>query len=213
MLAELKKNSVGQTFNSYCYNGKLLALPIDAATPASSWRPDLLEYAGVDAPAPWAQAVALARRNLAIIPAFNADLFLHFIMLVKALGAEPCVDLEKIAPREVMRQAVDMLCELTAVNAARYFRHESDSSRRAHDRRRMILDGTRSATHTTTMRVPALHQKQLRFGVTFNFAQTWRSAFAQRAWWHGHCCFHELQKRRCGARLRAVPSPTATCKK
>jgi multiple sugar transport system substrate-binding protein len=113
-LAELKKNSIGQTFNSYGYNGKLLALPIDAATPAASWRPDLLERAGVQPPQTWAEAIAVAQRKLAVIPGFNADLFLHFVMLVKALGAEPCASHEKIAPREIMRQAVEMLRELTA---------------------------------------------------------------------------------------------------
>ncbi|MGH7952562.1 MAG: ABC transporter substrate-binding protein [Limisphaerales bacterium] len=112
-LGELEKNSVGQTFNSYLYNGKLLALPIDAAAPAPSWRPDLLERAGLSAPATWTEAVALARRQLAVIPAFNADLFLHFLMLVKALGAEPCADSEKIAARENMQHAVDLLRELT----------------------------------------------------------------------------------------------------
>ena len=35
---------------------KLLALPIDAATPAPSWRPDLLERAGVQPPQTWAEA-------------------------------------------------------------------------------------------------------------------------------------------------------------
>ena len=34
-------------------------------------------------------------------------------MLVKALGAEPCADPEKIAPREIMRQALELLRELT----------------------------------------------------------------------------------------------------
>ena len=95
------------------FPGKLLALPIDAATPAPSWRPDLLERAGVQPPQTWAEAVALAQRKRAIIPGFNADLFLHFTMLVKALGAEPCADSEKIAPREVMRQAAELLRELT----------------------------------------------------------------------------------------------------
>ena len=61
----------------------------------------------------WAEAVALARRKLAIIPGFNADLFLHFLMLVKALGADPCADPEMIAPREIMQRAADMLRELT----------------------------------------------------------------------------------------------------
>ena len=113
-LNELAQNSIGATFESYCYDGKLLALPIDAATPAPSWRPDLLKRAGVQPPQTWAEAVALAQRKLAVIPGFNADLFLHFVMLVKALGAEPCADREKIAPRETMHQAVEMLRELTA---------------------------------------------------------------------------------------------------
>jgi len=113
-LAELEKNSVGQAFNSYGYDGKLLALPIDAATPAPSWRPDLLERAGVPPPQTWAEAVALANRKLAIIPGFNADLFLHFVMLVKALGAEPCATPDEITTREIMQQAVDLLRELTA---------------------------------------------------------------------------------------------------
>jgi multiple sugar transport system substrate-binding protein len=113
-LAELKKNSIGATFDSYLYQGQLLALPIDAATPAPSWRPDLLKRAGVQPPQTWAEAVALAQRNqLAVIPGFNADLFLHFVMLLKALGAEPCAGSEKIAPREIMRQSVEMLRELT----------------------------------------------------------------------------------------------------
>ena len=113
-LAELKQNSIGLAFDSYVYQKKILALPIDAATPAPSWRPNLLERSGVQPPQTWAEAVALSRRKLAVIPGFNADLFLHFVMLVKALGTEPCGDHEKIAPREIMRQAVEMLRELTA---------------------------------------------------------------------------------------------------
>ena len=64
-------------------------------------------------PQTWEEAVALARRKLAVIPGFNADLFLHFIMLVKALGAEPCANMDKIAPREIMQRAAEMLRELT----------------------------------------------------------------------------------------------------
>ncbi|HWF18023.1 MAG TPA: ABC transporter substrate-binding protein [Verrucomicrobiae bacterium] len=107
------QNCIGMTFESYCHTGRLLALPIDAATPAPSWRPDLLEHAGVSVPATWAEAVALARRKLAVIPGFNADLFLHFLMLVKTFGAEPCAEPERIAPREIMRRGVEMLRELT----------------------------------------------------------------------------------------------------
>ena len=112
-LNEFARNSIGATFDSYCYGGRLLALPIDAAAPASSWRSDLLERAGVHPPATWSEAVTLACRKLALIPAFDADLFLHFLMLLKALGAEPCSDHEKMAPRQIARQALDLLRELT----------------------------------------------------------------------------------------------------
>ncbi len=113
-LAEHGRHSVGQTFGSYVWNGKILALPLDAAAPAPNWRPDLLERDGIRPPQTWTEAVALAQRKLAVIPGFNADLFLHLLMLVKALGAEPCADHDKIAPREILRQAVGLLRELTA---------------------------------------------------------------------------------------------------
>jgi multiple sugar transport system substrate-binding protein len=112
-LAELKQNSVGPSFDSYEYQGKLLALPIDAATPAPSWRPDLLERADVKPPETWAEAVDLARRKLAVIPGFNADLFLHYVMILGALGAEACVTPEAIAPHDIMQRAAEMLRELT----------------------------------------------------------------------------------------------------
>jgi multiple sugar transport system substrate-binding protein len=112
-LSEFAQNSIGATFDSYCYEGRLMGLPIDAAAPAPSWRNDLLERTGLGPPATWSEAVALARRKLALIPAFNADLFLHFLMLLKALGAEPCADHEKMASRQIMRQALDLLRELT----------------------------------------------------------------------------------------------------
>lgn len=112
-LNQLAQNSIGASFESYRYDGRLLALPIDAATPAPSWRPDLLERAGAAVPATWAEAVALARRKLAVIPGFNADLFLHFLMLLKSLDAEPCKEPETIAPREISCRALELLRELT----------------------------------------------------------------------------------------------------
>ena len=113
VFSDFTQNSIGATFDSYCYAGRLLALPIDAATPAPSWRCDLLERADVPVPATWTETVALARRKLAVIPAFNADLFLHFLMLLKALGADPCADAGHVAPRHIMRTALDLLRELT----------------------------------------------------------------------------------------------------
>lgn len=112
-LDDLAQNSIGNAFQSYCYEGRLLALPIDAATPAPSWRPDLLERAGISPPATWEEAMALARRKMAVVPGFNADLFLHYLMLARALGANPCESREQIAPDDVMLAALNLLRELT----------------------------------------------------------------------------------------------------
>ena len=78
VLNDCAQNSIGATFESYCYGGRLLALPIDAAAPAPSWRPDLLERAGVSVPATWPEAVALARRKLALIPGFQCGFVFAF---------------------------------------------------------------------------------------------------------------------------------------
>jgi len=51
VLDDCARNSIGASFESYCYDGRLLALPIDAAAPAPSYRNDLLEKAGVSVPA------------------------------------------------------------------------------------------------------------------------------------------------------------------
>lgn len=110
---DLAQNSIGAAFESYCYEKRLLALPIDAATPAPSWRADLLNRAGIAPPSTWNEAVALARRKLAVMPGFNADLFLHFMMLLKALGANPCTGAQHIAPRDIMKSALERLRELT----------------------------------------------------------------------------------------------------
>lgn len=112
-VADLAQNSVGASFDSYHFGGRLLALPIDAATLAPSWRADLLERAGVAPPATWAEAVALARRKLAVIPAFNADLFLHFVMLLRALDPNSFSNPDGVGDRDAMRTALALLRELT----------------------------------------------------------------------------------------------------
>ena len=113
-LADLDTHSIGLSYASYVWNDKLLALPIDAAAPASSWRPDLMERADVEPPQCWADAVSLANRKLAVIPGFNADLFLHLLMLIKGLGGDPCSGNDEIAPREILTRALELLRELTS---------------------------------------------------------------------------------------------------
>ncbi|HEX5284195.1 MAG TPA: extracellular solute-binding protein [Bryocella sp.] len=78
-LAAMRGDALGPCFESYRYEGTLRALPIDAAAPAASYRPDLLKRIGKQPPATWDELVDLARSGMVCMPAFPADLFLNFL--------------------------------------------------------------------------------------------------------------------------------------
>src|SRR6266478_6021366 len=63
-LADQARNSVGPSHASYAYGGRQWALAIDAATPISGWRPDLLERHQIAPPETWEQLLDLAKRGL-----------------------------------------------------------------------------------------------------------------------------------------------------
>ena len=111
--AEMERDTVGESFASYLYEGRLLALPIDAATPVASWRPDVLTRAHAEPPRTWSELVALARRGLAVFAAERPDLFLHYLMLCYALGDRPGTSAEHLASPAVARQALALLRDLT----------------------------------------------------------------------------------------------------
>ena len=79
VLAKLDIDALGPCLDSYRYESRLYALPIDAAAPAASYRPDLLECSGKQPPATWGELIELARAGMVWMPAFPADLFLNFL--------------------------------------------------------------------------------------------------------------------------------------
>ncbi len=109
---DLAKNCVGASFDSYVYQGKLLALPIDVATPVPSWRPDLMERNHAEVPVDWEGLVSLADKKLAVMPGFGADLFLNWLMLLHALDAKPFGNAEAIAKKRLGVEAMEMLKRL-----------------------------------------------------------------------------------------------------
>ena len=56
-------NSVGYSHLSYNYDNKQWALAIDAATPAASYRKDLLEKNNTMLPQTWEDVLRLARKR------------------------------------------------------------------------------------------------------------------------------------------------------
>ena len=81
VLAALQADALGPCLDSYRYEDCLYALPVDAAAPAASYRPDLFDRLGRRPPATWDELIELARIGAVIMPAFPADLFLNFLGL------------------------------------------------------------------------------------------------------------------------------------
>ena len=109
---DLEQNCVGESFASYHYENKLLAIPIDAATPAPSWRPDLLTKKNLQLPATWNDLIELADQKQAIMPGFGADLFLNWLMLLHALDAHPFAMPDSVGDKEIALEAMQLLKRL-----------------------------------------------------------------------------------------------------
>lgn len=117
-VADQADNTVGGSHSSYIYNGHQYALAIDAATPVSGWRPDLLARAGVELPRTWDDLLALARRGLVTVPAIPIDSLMNFFMLANALGAEPFSTPDAVVPAPAAgAEALSMLRELVQLSA------------------------------------------------------------------------------------------------
>lgn len=107
-LREQAGNSAGASHESYHYGGHQWALAIDAATPVSSWRPDLLKQP----PRTWAAVTSLARRRRVAVPGVPVDALMNFFMLCIAAGGEPFHSTEEVVPTPVGLAALNRLAEL-----------------------------------------------------------------------------------------------------
>ena len=117
-LADQAAHSVGTSHTSYSFDRHQWALAIDAATPVSSYRPDLLEKLGVELPQTWEALLVLARRGLVALPAIPIDSLMHFYMLCCALGEEPFAGESRVVSDEVGAAALEHLRELVGLCTA-----------------------------------------------------------------------------------------------
>lgn len=113
-IEDLKSDSLGACFSSYLYNGRLYALPIDAAAPAASFRPDLLDRYGLQEPKDWKDVLTLARLGWVRMPGFSADIFLNFLGLCVSRGSTVAAGPDQFVDHEIGAQCLEQLCDLAA---------------------------------------------------------------------------------------------------
>lgn len=111
-LDDHENNSVGASFKSYSWNGHQWALPIDAATPVASSRPDLFEKLSRKLPETWEDVLTLASDGLVIFPAIPIDTLMNFYMFCIAFGEKPFLSPKEVVRREVGIKALQALREL-----------------------------------------------------------------------------------------------------
>ncbi len=116
-LEDQAQNSVGQSHPSSNIEGHQYALAIDAATPISGYRADLLARADAEPPRTWSELLALAHRGLVTLPAIPIDSLMNLFMLANALGDEPFQNPGVVVGESAGKQALQMLRELVQLSA------------------------------------------------------------------------------------------------
>jgi multiple sugar transport system substrate-binding protein len=105
-------NSVGYSHLSYYYKNSQWALAIDAATPAASYRSDLLEKNNIPVPGTWREVVELAKAGKVAVPAIPIDLLMNFYTFCIGHGEEPFSDVDKMISEETGIRAIQTMKEL-----------------------------------------------------------------------------------------------------
>lgn len=101
-------SSVGLSYQSYLFDSRLWALPLDAATQVQAWRQDLLG----SAPETWDEVVALARAGKVVLPLRAPHSLMCVMTLAANLGWRPGGEGEDFMPAAVGETAVARLAEL-----------------------------------------------------------------------------------------------------
>ena len=108
-LQDQLKNSVGYSHKSYNYKDKQWALAIDAATPAASYRKDLLDKNRRELPQTWEALIELAQMGKVALPAIPIDVLMNFYSFCIALGNEPFKTDSEVIDEETGVKAIEKM--------------------------------------------------------------------------------------------------------
>lgn len=114
--------STGDSHYSYRYAGHQWALAIDAATPAASYRKDLLDRHQLGVPDTWNEVLALGRRGKLAVPAIPIDILMNFYMFCIARGVQPFSGEDEVVERVTGLLALETMKELYSLLDRKMFR-------------------------------------------------------------------------------------------
>jgi len=125
-LADQEAGSVGPSYASYVWDGHVWGLAIDAAGHVAAYRPDLLDRLEVRPPQTWDDVWALdetARKaGLRIaLPNKAVDAVCSLLSLCANAGIDPYTSRERVVPRELGLERLDVLSRLTAASPPEAF--------------------------------------------------------------------------------------------
>jgi multiple sugar transport system substrate-binding protein len=106
------ENSVGQSCESYYYEGHQWALAIDAAAPFASFRKDLLEKNGAVIPQTYEALLEMAKLGKVAIPAIPIDLLMNFYSFCIAVGQVPFQSQDCVVDTQTGLAALDLMKQL-----------------------------------------------------------------------------------------------------
>lgn len=107
-LARLESESVGESFASYRHEGRVWALPVDAAAQVSVHRPDLLAAP----PSEWGAVLELAAEGRVLWPWKPVDAMSSFLTVAAQRGEPVCSHPDRLVSREVGLGTLELLHRL-----------------------------------------------------------------------------------------------------
>lgn len=111
-LDEQARHSVGLSHASYTWEGHQWALAIDAATPAASYREDLLSSHHTPVPQTWQEVITLAVKGKVAVPAIPIDLLMNFYTFCIACGQTPFREEGVVVDKATGLQALAVMRQL-----------------------------------------------------------------------------------------------------
>ena len=112
-LKEQLQGSVGASYESYTYAGQTWAIPMDAATPVASYRPDIFQKNNWTMPKNYEDVLDLAARGQVILPGIPVDTLMNFYMFCCSLGEAPFQNEKKVISEATGLQALALYKSLT----------------------------------------------------------------------------------------------------